>query len=113
LETQKQMAAFAGDPKHEFLDDVRGLMADLIEAGRANNLEDAYAAAVWAHPDTRKILLQREAAGRAALKQNRATLAQRASAAVHGAPTATGAPINQNLSLRDTISAAVDELSNL
>jgi hypothetical protein len=112
LETQKTLAAFAADPKHEFLDDVRELMADLIEAGRAQNLEDAYAAAIWAHADTRKILLQREAQARAQMKGQRAQQARRASAAVHGAPTTTGVPSNQNLSLRDTISAAVDDLSS-
>ena len=111
LETQKTLAAFSADPKHEFLDDVRDLMADLIEAGRANNLEDAYAAAIWAHADTRKILLQREAQTRAQQKGQRAIQARRASAAVHGAPTSTGVPANPNQSLRETIAAAVDDLS--
>jgi hypothetical protein len=112
LETEKTLAAFAADPKHEFLDDVRELMADLIEAGRAQNLEDAYAAAIWAHADTRKILLQREAQTRAAAKGQRAVAARRASAAVHGAPSTTGNPVNPNLSLRDTIAAALDEQSS-
>jgi len=113
LETQKALAAFAADPKHEFLDNVRDLMADLIEAGRAKNLEDAYAAAIWAHPDTRKILLQREATTRAADKTNRARQARRASSAIHGAPQSTGTPVPQNASLRDTIAAALDEHSSL
>lgn len=113
LETQKALAAFAADPKHEFLDNVRDLMADLIEAGRAKNLEDAYAAAIWAHPDTRKILLQREATTRAADKTIRARQARRASSAIHGAPQSTGTPVPQNASLRDTIAAALDEHSSL
>ena len=113
LETQKQLAAFAADPKHEFLDDVRELMADLIEAGRAKNLEDAYAAAIWAHGDTRKILLQREAQARANGKTERARAARRASYSIHGAPVTTGTPVPQDASLRDTIAAAMDEQSSL
>ena len=113
VQTQKALAAFAADPKHEFLDDVRDLMADLIEAGRAKTLEDAYAAAIWAHGDTRKILLQRDAEARAAAKGQRANAARRASSAVHGSPTTSGAAGNENLTLRETISQAFEEHSNL
>jgi hypothetical protein len=113
LETQKALAAFAADPKHEFLDNVRDLMADLIEAGRAKNLEDAYAAAIWAHADTRKILLQREAEARIAGKNDRARAARRASSSIHGAPVTTGSPIAPNASLRDTIAEAMDQHSSL
>jgi hypothetical protein len=106
----EQLQQFSADPKNEFFEDVRELMADLIETGRATSLEDAYAAAVWANPDTRKILLQREAEARVAAKQNRAGAARRASSSVAGAPRAAGmAPTNQqNMSLRETIAAAMD-----
>jgi len=114
LEAQSTLASFAADPKHEFLDDVRDLMADLIETGRANSLDDAYASAVWAHPDTRKILLQRESQARVNGKNSRAAVARRASSAVHGSPAAPSAgPLsNQNLSLRETIALAMDEQSS-
>jgi hypothetical protein len=114
-EAQRALTAFASDPKHEFLDEVRDLMADLIEADRATNLEDAYAAAVWAHPDTRKILLERQAQERVQSKSARAQAARRASSAVHGGPTngAVGAAANPNASLRDTLEAAFDEHTNL
>jgi hypothetical protein len=110
VEAEKHLAAFAVDPKHEFLDDVRDLMADLIESGRANNLDDAYSAAIWANPDTRKILLQRESEARVAAKQNRAGAARRASLSVGGAPRVAGGPpsFGQNMSLRETIAAAMD-----
>jgi hypothetical protein len=112
-EAQTALAAFGADPKHEFLDDVRDLMADLIEAGRATSLEDAYASAVWAHPDTRKILLQRESQSRANGKNLRAANARRASSAVHGSPSQPGgASHNPNLSLRDEIANAIDEHSS-
>ena len=110
LEAEKALASFGADPKHEFLADVKDLMADLIEAGRVETLDDAYSAAVWAHPDTRKILLQREATSRAEVKGQRAAAARRASSAVHGSPAAytTAAP-KANASLRETLEAAFDE----
>lgn len=115
LEAEKAIAAFGADPKHEFLDDVRDLMADLIESGRAKTLDDAYSAAIWAHEDTRKILLQREAQTRAQVKGQRAAAARRASSAVHGSPSAPAAAVqnNANLSLRESIEAAFDEHSSL
>jgi hypothetical protein len=110
-EAERALSAFAADPKHEFLDDVRDLMADLMQAGRAETLEDAYAAAIWAHPDTRKILLERQQQQRAQAKGQRAMAARRASSSVHGTPTngLAGAQLNPGASLRETLEAAFDE----
>jgi len=109
---QNTLTQFASDGKNEFFDDVRYLMADLVESGRVNTLQDAYQAAIWANPDTRKILLQREAVTRAEAKTQRAGYARRASSSVGGAPRGPGASTHgQNLSLRDTIAAAMDEQS--
>jgi hypothetical protein len=107
---EQTLTQFAADPKNEFFEDVRELMADLMEAGRASTLQDAYVGAVWAHPDTRKILLQRESEARIAAKQNRAGAARRASLSIAGAPRTAGAPggLGQGMSLRDTIAAAMD-----
>lgn len=114
LEAEKTLAAFGADPKHEFLADVRDLMADLIEANRATNLEDAYAAAIWAHPDTRKILLQRDAQARADSKVSRAAAARKASSAVHGSPASSAvAPVRSNMSVREAVEAAFDEHSSI
>jgi len=115
VEAEKAIAAFAADPKHEFIDDVRDQMADLIELGRAKTLEDAYAASIWANPDTRKILLQREAQSRATVKQGRANAARRASSAVHGAPSTIGVVAKGagERNLRAEIEAAFDEASPL
>jgi hypothetical protein len=90
-------------------------MADLMEAGRAETLEDAYAAAVWAHPDTRKILLERQQLQRAQAKGQRAMAARRASSAIHGSPAAgfAGAQLNSGASLRETLEAAFDEHTNI
>lgn len=118
-ETQKQqqvhhgaatmLQEFASDPKNEFFDDVRDMMADLIETGKAQTLQDAYTASIWANPDTRKILLQREAEQRAASRGRRAEVARRASSSVHGTPRGAGGPPgNTGMSLRETIAAAID-----
>ena len=112
---QKAIEAFGADPKHEFFADVRELMADLIDSGRAKTLDDAYSAAIWAHEDTRKILLQREAQTRAVGKSQRAAAARRASSAVSGSPVgipASGANAGA-MSLRESLEAAFDEHSNL
>lgn len=109
------LAAFAADPKHEFFGEVRTLMADLIDSGRANTLEDAYAAAIWANADTRKILLQREAQTRATGKTRRASAARMASASIHGTPSLP-APVTPNQgkqTLRESLEAAFDEHSPL
>ena len=114
LEAEKALAAFGADPKHEFLDDVRDLMADLIEANRATSLDDAYSAAIWAHPDTRKILLQREAQVRTEAKATRAAAARKASSSVHGAPAGSATtPTKANMSVREAVEAAFDEHSSL
>jgi hypothetical protein len=110
------LAAFAADPQHEFYADVKDMMADLIELGRATNLNDAYAAAVWSNPDTRKILQQREAQSRVSQRQTRANAARRASSSVHGAPSSPRAASANGAaegSLRDQIAAAFDEHSPL
>lgn len=44
----------------EFFEDVRILMADLMDAGRAETLEDAYDQACWATPSVREVLISRQ-----------------------------------------------------
>jgi hypothetical protein len=110
------LTQFSADPKNEFFENVRDMMADLLESGRSGNLQDAYTSAVWANPETRQILLQREAQTRAATNGGAARRARRASSAVHGAPLGpggVGGNIPQNASLRDTIAAALDEQSSV
>jgi hypothetical protein len=115
MDAERAIVAFAADPKHEFIADVRDLMADLIESGRAKTLDDAYSAAIWANPDTRTILLQREAQSRATSKNTRAAVARKASSSVRGSPSTPGLPNGaiEGGSLRDAIAAAFDEHSSL
>ena len=70
--------------KHEFTEDVRTEMADLMEmAGRRGQtltLDQAYERALLLRPDIQEIVQQRIAAGQA--KQNNQTVAQKQAAAV-------------------------------
>jgi hypothetical protein len=103
---------FAADPKNEFFDDVRDMMADLLETGRAATLDESYTAACWANPDTRKILLQREAEARASQRGQRAVVARQASSAIAGGIPRGGALMSTaapEMSLRETIAAAIEE----
>lgn len=109
---QETLEKFATDPKNEFFYDVKDMMADLMAAGRASTLEDAYQACIWAHPDTRKILLQREAQSRATSRSQRAAAARSASSAIHGSPLhSNAANVNPNASLREDLEQAFDDHS--
>lgn len=63
----------------EFFNDVRGRMADLIESGAAQTLEEAYDMACWATPEVREVMLGRERTG--AGRQQQAQRQQRAASA--------------------------------
>jgi hypothetical protein len=87
LETEQ----FAADPKHEHFSTLRPMMAQLLQAGIATNLQDAYDRALWATPDLREKLLA-DQKSQAAIKvtedqKARAEKAKRASnASLNGAP---------------------------
>lgn len=113
-EANQALTTFAADPKHEFFEDVRDVMADLIQSGHCKDLESAYQAAIWATPDTRQILLQRDAQARATTRHQRATQARHASSSISGTPRGQAAPtkLGEGMTLRETIGAAMDQLSD-
>lgn len=76
---------FASGSQREYMNDQRvtNLMADLIERGTAQSLDDAYDKAVYAFPDIRAVLLEKDAA-------QRATAARTAAGS---APPRGGAPV--------------------
>lgn len=109
-----EIEAFSEDPANEFFPDVRGLMADLIEVldrqGLPLDLKGAYDRAVRIHPDTSKIIEQRQAAQS---KQNltRSTARSRAaSSSVAGSPSPSG-PAPTRGTLRDDLEAAMDQIA--
>lgn len=58
---QQQVSAFSQGK--EFFEDVREDMANLLDAGQASNLDEAYEKAIWLNSDTRAVLLEREKVG--------------------------------------------------
>jgi len=49
--------------QQEFFNDVRYAMADLIERGVCQDLNQAYEIATWAHPEIRSVLIDRQVRG--------------------------------------------------
>lgn len=82
--------AFRDSGDHPFFDNVAGHMAELVQSGRAGSLKDAYDAAVWANPETRTLLIQREQDQRRT--EAEAAARAKADAARHAAGSITGSP---------------------
>jgi len=105
---------FAADPKRPFFNDVRVHMGQLIQAGAAKSLEEAYEQATWANPTIRAHLLeeQREATEKAnAAQVQKARQAQRAS--VTGSPLEGAQPAGGRSkgNVRDVVAQLYDDLS--
>ena len=47
-----------GNIKYPHFEKVKPMMGDLIQSGRADNMEKAYDIAVWAEPEVRKLMMQ-------------------------------------------------------
>jgi len=109
---QSQVEAFASDPAHEFFEDVWSDMAGLIDAsGGKLSLEHAYDRAVWANPELRAIVQQREVVKSAATAQ---AATQCAIASGGSLKTQPATPMNGHSgqrSVRDDVEAAYARLS--
>lgn len=95
------------------IEPVRETMADLIERaaarGEAMTYDQAYEQAAWLHPELRRSMIAREQAQLGQQATQAAARARAASVSVSGAPALAPPGSNgQDLSLRDTISAAID-----
>lgn len=90
---EQQIAQFSQGK--EFFEDVRGLMADMIDSGLAKDLNEAYEKATWAHPEVREVLLQRERLG----KKNEDLKSRQAAAA--GASVKTGGSADVKVDVDD------------
>lgn len=107
---QDQLASFA-TPGRPHFDAVRKEMADLLETGKAKDLQEAYEKAVWSDPDIRQSLLdqQRAEAQKKALEQAQAQKARTAAVSVKGSsPASSGVQPGNKGSLRDILAAQFD-----
>jgi len=102
-----ELTNFSSTGEKTHFEAVRNDMADLLEAGKAQSLEQAYEMAIWMRPDVRQTLIeqQRIEAQKKYEEQQRATRAKTASVSVKGSsPSSSGSqPVSG--SLRDILSA--------
>lgn len=110
---------FAADPKHEFFEDVRLTMADVMDAaakrGIVMSLDDAYERACQIEPEVRKVLQARGAQGNASQAARTLAAARHAASSVPSAGAAPAAKTNGSAkpgSVRDAILQSIDTLTN-
>ena len=111
---ESTISQFGADPKHPFFNDVRFQMGQLISAGLAKTLDDAYGQACKLNPAISAHLLEqerREATEKAnAVQVQKAQQARRAS--VNGSPIEGATPLGgRPKSARDAVLQAYDDLS--
>ena len=103
---------FASDPDHEFFEDVREDMADIIDLatkrGQTIDMQTAYDKAVLMNPETADIISKRNLAKQVQAAAKPVEQARRAAVSVTGAPTVGGDKTGD--SLRDSIIAAANSL---
>lgn len=101
-----EIERFAASPGHEHFETVRGHMASLLSGGVAKDLDDAYAQAVYANPQTRAALLEQQQ--RKVADDQRLQRARTASGSVRGSSPANGATGAAANTVRDAVTAAFD-----
>lgn len=112
------MSEFAGDAKNEFFADVRGTMADVMDAaakrGIVMGLADAYARACQIEPEVKKVLDARAAQGSVGAAARTLAAARHAASSV---PSAAAPPASRNASaapasVREAILQSIDTLTS-
>lgn len=93
----------------EFFEDVRTEMSALISSGVAKDLDDAYNRAVWANPDTRAALMQREEKKRAETANAAIQQSKAAASPIKSQPSSMNGFSNSDGSIRDTLREALAE----
>src|SRR5882672_724598 len=112
-ETNNEMETFAADPKNEFFNEVRGLMANLIEMelkeGRDMGFQEAYQAACLLHPDVKGVTLSRQKSQIAQQQHAAAQKAKAASGSLTGSPGGGSSIEASDGSLRGDLMAAISQ----
>lgn len=115
-QARAELEAFAADPKHEFYRDVSGLMADLVDVqtrqGKPIDLEKIYSQACQMHDSIPTIIATRSQQQKAAGNSQAVLRAKRAAVSVKGDSTLPGATVPANDSIRASIEAAMEHLSD-
>ena len=112
-----ELQAFAADPKNEFFEDVRDLMADAIEVANRQgydlSLADAYQRACLLHPEVGTVMMGRQRGQSAASLTQAATRAKAAAVSVKGAAPVGSPEPTAPSSVRDAIEAAIEAHSRV
>jgi hypothetical protein len=97
----------------EFINDVRYLMADIIELRERNHipysLEEVYKAACQAHPEVSKVIAQRSQQQQAMAMTSTAQKARQAAVSVGGSPALGGSDEPPTDSIRDSLMFAMNQ----
>lgn len=103
---QQELSQFATAERPHF-DAVRVDMADLLETGKAQSMQEAYEMAVWMRPDIRSTLIeqQRAEAQRKAIETAQAQRAKTAAVSVKGSSPIAGGVQPVKGSLREILEA--------
>jgi hypothetical protein len=98
-QARSEVDTFASDPANMYFENVRPVVAKLIETGQAATLKDAYDMAIWASPEIRPLLLNAQAQQAQATTQEaqarktaEETQRRKAQQAAHAGGSVTGAP---------------------
>lgn len=104
-------AAEDGKVLHPHFDAVSGVMAGLMQSGRAETLEEAYKQALWSEPEYRDSVIQEQAEERAKKvleeRTREADKAKKAAATVTGANAST--TTSEPKTLTDSLNEAYDK----
>jgi hypothetical protein len=113
---QNELAKYSDAEKYPHFESVRGKMAQLLESGLAQDLEDAYSQAIYLDPDARQAEFERQAQAQmqAAQQANKVAAVQKAKAAAVSTRTATPSgsvtPVDAK-DRRSMIASGLDALS--
>ena len=114
-EVDTELEEFGSDPKNEYFEDVRDIMADVLEVAARRNekmsLQQAYRHATMLHPGISKLVEQK---GKVKTQEELTAAAKAAKAAaisVTGAPGAPGGVTASDGTVRSSIEAAIGQLS--
>ena len=102
---QTEIQRFASDPKHMFFENVRPEMKFLLEAGKAQTLEDAYELACWQDPEIRELLIKQRSASDPSAKVAAASQARAASRSITGSAVPGAGNNGPALSIEDEVRA--------
>lgn len=113
LVIKSQIDAFAADPKNVHYEKLKPIMAALLQAGQAKDMQDAYDKASWADPDIRSALNsdQQKASEAQRIGDIKAQTdkARKLAVSVKGSPSINPVPPGKsNGSIREDLEAAFE-----